>query len=157
MFIEDAKTPLKHLFLYQLICSGYCRSCRLHSYFFTWYLWWFFSGGYVTLLTAAYVMLFRMSFVEVIATTKVINVFSSFVATLIFIQQKIVDYQLGIILGISMFIGGIIGGGITLKLSNVWLQRIYLTVVAILAFMTLRKAIYHSLQRSINFLGNGFL
>nr|WP_199332397.1 TSUP family transporter [Fischerella sp. FACHB-380] len=62
----------------------------------------FFSGGYVTLLTAAYVMLFRMSFVEAIATTKVINVFSSFVATLIFIQQGIVDYHLGIILGISI-------------------------------------------------------
>ncbi|MCP6762110.1 MAG: sulfite exporter TauE/SafE family protein [Fischerella sp. CENA71] len=104
----------------------------------------FFSGGYVTLLTAAYVMLFRMTFVEAIATTKVINVFSSFVATLIFIQQGIVDYHLGIILGISMFIGGIIGGGIALKLSNVWLQRIYLTVVAILAFMTLRKSQEHN-------------
>lgn len=100
----------------------------------------FFSGGYVTLLTAAYVMLFRMTFVEAIATTKVINVFSSFVATLIFMQQGIVDYHLGIILGITMFIGGIIGGGITLKLSNVWLQRIYLTVVAILALITLRKS-----------------
>lgn len=28
----------------------------------------------------------------------------------------------------------------TLKLSNVWLQRIYLTVVAILAIVTLRKS-----------------
>ncbi len=98
----------------------------------------------MTLLTAAYVMLFRMPFVEAIATTKVINVFSSFVATLVFIKQGIVDYNLGIILGISMFIGGIIGGGITLKLSNVWLQRIYLTVVAILAFMTLRKSQGHN-------------
>jgi hypothetical protein len=28
----------------------------------------------------------------------------------------------------------------TLSLSNAWLQRIYLTVVAILAFITLRKS-----------------
>ncbi|GAA6623944.1 CmcJ/NvfI family oxidoreductase [Scytonema sp. NUACC26] len=34
----------------------------------------FFSGGYVTLLTAVYVMLFRMTFVEAIATTKLINI-----------------------------------------------------------------------------------
>jgi uncharacterized protein len=100
----------------------------------------FFSGGYVTLLTAAYVMLFRMSFVEAIATTKFINIFSSLIATMIFLKQGLVDYNLGIILGMTMFMGGIIGGRLTLKLSNVWLQRIYLTVVAILAFITLRKS-----------------
>ncbi|GAA6618756.1 sulfite exporter TauE/SafE family protein [Scytonema sp. NUACC26] len=100
----------------------------------------FFSGGYVTLLIAIYVMLFRMTFVEAIATTKLINIFSSFIATLIFINQGLIDYQLGIILGAVMFIGGVIGGRMTLKLSNIWLQRIYLTVVTILAFITLRKS-----------------
>lgn len=108
----------------------------------------FFSGGYVTLLTAAYVMLFRMTFVEAIATTKLINVFSSFIATLIFIKQGIVDYQLGMMLGFAMFIGGIIGGRLTLKLSNIWLQRIYLTVVAILACITLRKSQQHNYSSS---------
>jgi hypothetical protein len=101
----------------------------------------FFSGGYVTLLTAAYVMLFRMTFVQAIATTKLINIFSSLVATLIFGVQGIVDYKLGVILGIAMFIGGVIGGRIALKLSNIWLQRIYLTVVTILAFVTLHKSV----------------
>lgn len=100
----------------------------------------FFSGGYVTLLTAAYVMLFRMTFVQAIATTKLINIFSSLVATLIFMMQGIVDYKLGVILGLTMFMGGIIGGRITLSLSSIWLQRIYLTVVSILAFVTLRKS-----------------
>ena len=100
----------------------------------------FFSGGYVTLLTAAYVMLFRMTFVQAIATTKLVNIFSSFVATLIFMMQGIVDYKLGVILGLTMFMGGIIGGHITLSLSSIWLQRIYLTVVSILAFVTLRKS-----------------
>ena len=101
----------------------------------------FFSGGYVTLLTAAYVMLFRMTFVQAIATTKLINIFSSFVATLIFMMQGIVDYELGVILGITMFIGGIIGGRITLSLSSICLQRIYLTVVSILTIVTLRKSL----------------
>ncbi len=100
----------------------------------------FFSGGYVTLLTAVYVMLFRMTFIQAIATTKVINIFSSLVATLIFIVHGIVDYKLGFILGITMFIGGIIGSHIALKLSNIWLQRIYLTAVVTLALITLRKA-----------------
>jgi uncharacterized membrane protein YfcA len=101
----------------------------------------FFSGGYVTLLTAAYVMLFRMTFVQAIATTKLINIFSSLVATIIFMIQGIIDYKLGMILGLTMFVGGIIGGRITLSLSTVWLQRIYLTVVSILTIVTLRKSL----------------
>jgi hypothetical protein len=100
----------------------------------------FFSGGYVTLLTAAYVMLFRMTFIQAIATTKLINIFSSLIATLIFASQRIVDYKLGLVLGLAMFVGGLIGGQLSLRLSNVWLQRIYLTVVAILVVITLRRS-----------------
>ncbi|MBD2534418.1 hypothetical protein H6G97_34910 [Nostoc flagelliforme FACHB-838] len=40
-----------------------------------------------------------------------------------------------------MFIGGIIGGRITLSLSSIWLQRIYLTVLTILTIVTLRKSL----------------
>ena len=36
-----------------------------------------FSGGYVTMLTAAFVLLFGMALLQAVATTKVINVFSS--------------------------------------------------------------------------------
>lgn len=99
----------------------------------------FFSGGYVTLLTAAYIILFRMTFIQAIATTKLINIFSSLISTLIFVTNEIVDYQLGLILGLTMFIGGIIGSRISLKLSNIWLKHIYLTVVSILAFVTFYK------------------
>ncbi|MEH2280160.1 MAG: sulfite exporter TauE/SafE family protein [Nostoc sp.] len=97
----------------------------------------FFSGGYVTMLTAAYVSLFRMTFVQAIANTKFINIFSSLIATIIFFTQGIVDYQLGIILSITMFIGGVVGSRVALKLSNIWLRRIFLTTVIALALKTL--------------------
>ncbi|MDZ8066346.1 MAG: sulfite exporter TauE/SafE family protein [Nostoc sp. DedQUE08] len=97
----------------------------------------FFSGGYVTMLTAAYVSLFRMTFVQAIANTKFINIFSSLIATIIFFTQGIVDYQLGIILSITMFIGGVVGSRVALRLSNLWLRRIFLTTVISLALKTL--------------------
>ncbi|MBN3898157.1 MAG: sulfite exporter TauE/SafE family protein [Nostoc sp. NOS(2021)] len=97
----------------------------------------FFSGGYVTMLTAAYVNLFRMTFVQAVANTKFINIFSSLIATIIFFTQGIVDYKLGIILSITMFIGGIVGARVALKLSNIWLRRIFLTTVIALALKTL--------------------
>jgi uncharacterized membrane protein YfcA len=93
----------------------------------------FFSGGYVTLLTAAYVWLFRLTFIEAIATTKLINVFSSLVATVIFAQQGIINYRLGILLGTIMFVGGIVGSLFALKLDNRWLRRIFLITVDLLA------------------------
>jgi uncharacterized protein len=97
----------------------------------------FFSGGYVTLLTAAYVLCFRMTFIQAIATTKLINVFSSLVATVVFVRNGLVDYRLGVILGITMFAGAMLGGRLALRLDNRWLRRIFLVTVIALALKTL--------------------
>ena len=93
----------------------------------------FFSGGYVTMLTAVFVLLFGMTFLQAVATTKVINVFSSGVATLVFVWRGVVDLKLGIVLGAFMFIGALLGGRIALFLSTVWLRRIFIAAVLGLA------------------------
>ena len=97
----------------------------------------FFSGGYVTLLTAAYVALFGMTFIRAVATTKVINIVSSLVATIVFALLGLIDYRLGILLGVTMFLGGIIGGYAALRMQNVWLRRVFLLTVIVLALKTL--------------------
>ncbi len=93
----------------------------------------FFSGGYVTLLTAAFVVLLGMNFLQAVANTKLMNVFSSGIATLIFLWRGIVDVRLGVILGIAMFIGALLGGRIAMRLSVVWLRRIFVAAVFALA------------------------
>lgn len=93
----------------------------------------FFSGGYVTMLTAAFVLLFGLTFLGAVATTKVINVFSSLVATAIFAWRGIVDYKLGLMLGVTMFVGAVVGGQIAMRLSAVWLRRVFLIAVVGLA------------------------
>jgi uncharacterized membrane protein YfcA len=97
----------------------------------------FFSGGYVTMLTAAFVVLFGMTFLQAVATTKVVNVFSSGVATLVFLWRGVVDVKLGVILGIAMFLGALLGGQITLRLGNIWLRRIFTAAVVGLALKML--------------------
>ena len=82
----------------------------------------FFSGGYVTLLTAADVALFGMTFVEAIGVTKLTNVFSSLVATLVFMWRGLIDYRLGLLLGAAMFVGALAGGRPATRLSNLWLS-----------------------------------
>jgi len=97
----------------------------------------FFSGGYVTMLTAVFVLLFGLTFLRSVATTKVVNVFSSAIATLILAWHGFVDYKLGVILGVTMFLGAVIGGHLAMRLNPIWLRRIFLLAVVGLALKML--------------------
>jgi uncharacterized membrane protein YfcA len=97
----------------------------------------FFSGGYVTLLTAAFLTAFRMPFLRAVATTKVINVASSLVATLIFALKGAVDWRLGLILSAVMYAGATLGARWTLRLDERWIRRLFVTTVLLLALKTL--------------------
>jgi uncharacterized protein len=92
-----------------------------------------FSGGYVTMLTAIYVGMFGMTFTQAVANTKVINVFSSLIASAIFAWQGLIDYKIGAILAVTMFIAAYIGAKTVTKLNDVWLKRIFLATVVLLA------------------------
>lgn len=96
-----------------------------------------FSGGYVTLLTAVCVGIAGMSYGGAVASTKLINVFSSGVATIVFMWQGLVDYRLGFILGITMFLGAYVGAHYATKLNDQWLRRIFLITVLLLAAKTI--------------------
>jgi hypothetical protein len=95
-----------------------------------------YSGGYVTVLTATFVAFFGMTFGESVASTKLINVFSSLIATIIFMWQGLVDYKLGIILAVTMFVAAYAGAKIVTRLNDLWLKRIFLATVLILAIKT---------------------
>jgi len=96
-----------------------------------------YSGGYVTILTSVFVAFLGMTFSEAIAGTKFINVFSSLIATIIFMWQGLVDYKLGLILAVVMFIGAYIGAHTVTKLNDIWLKRIFLFTVLLLAIKTI--------------------
>ena len=96
-----------------------------------------FSGGYVTVLTAICIGIYGMRYSEAVASTKLVNVFSSGVATIVFMYQGLIDYKLGLILGVTMFVGAYIGAHYASRLNDVWLRRIFLTTVLLLAIKTI--------------------
>lgn len=96
-----------------------------------------YSGGYVTLLTATCVSFLGMTFTEAVASTKLINVFSSLVASIIFMRQGLVDYKIGAILAVTMFVAAYVGAKTVTKLNDFWLRRIFLATVVILAVKTI--------------------
>jgi uncharacterized membrane protein YfcA len=96
-----------------------------------------FSGGYVTLLTAALVGISGMRYGEAVGSTKLINVFSSSIATGIFMWQGLVEYKLGLMLGAAMFAGAFVGAHYAARMNDVMLRRIFLLTVFVLAIKTL--------------------
>ena len=96
-----------------------------------------FSGGYVTVLTAVCVGMYGMQYGEAVGATKLINVVSSGVATIAFMWQGLVDYKLGLILGLTMFVGAYVGAHYAAKLDDIWLRRVFLTAVFLLAIWTI--------------------
>jgi uncharacterized membrane protein YfcA len=80
---------------------------------------------------------FGMTFSEAVGSTKVINIFSSLVATAIFMWQGLVDYTLGIILSVAMFVGAFAGAHYAIRMNDVWLRRIFIAAVILLAIKTL--------------------
>jgi uncharacterized protein len=97
----------------------------------------FFSGGYVALLTAAFVACFGLTYLEAIATTKALNLFSSLVATVVFAARGLIDWNLGLILGAVSFVGAGIGAALARNMSNRLLRRFFLVAVLALAAKTL--------------------
>ena len=95
-----------------------------------------YSGGYVTVLTATSVAFCAMTYSEAIAATKVVNVFSSGVATIVFMYQGLVDYRLGLVLGLTMFVAAYIGAHFASRMNEIWLKRIFLGAVILLAIKT---------------------
>ncbi|MDQ3800895.1 MAG: sulfite exporter TauE/SafE family protein [Acidobacteriota bacterium] len=96
-----------------------------------------YSGGYVTMLTACFVAFFGMTFTEAVANTKLINVFSSAAASAVFAYQGLIDYKIGIILAVTMFVAAYVGAKTVTKLNDVWLKRIFISTVLILAAKTI--------------------
>lgn len=96
-----------------------------------------YSGGYVTILTAVFVAFLGMSYTESVGSTKLVNVFSSSIATLVFIWQGLVDYTIGAVLAVTMFVGAYIGAHYASKMNEAWLRRIFLSTVVLLAIKTL--------------------
>ena len=73
------------------------------------------------MLTASCVAFFEMTFIEAVAVTKVLNVFSSLVATAVFAARGLIDWRL--VLGLASFAGVVLGAALARNLSEAQLRR----------------------------------
>jgi len=93
----------------------------------------FFSGGYVTILTYVLILFFNLSFLQSAFDTKVINLFSSGIACVIFYLNNLIDFKLGFIFAIFISLGALLGVKFAIKNGNKWVRIVYIIAIIILA------------------------
>ena len=107
------------------------------AYFFLMIYYGFFGTGAGPFSTFVYLYLFGFTIIESHATGIIPWLFLSVTSLFIFIKNGVIDYQIGLVLFISMFIGGYLGAHTALKIGNLWLKRLFLLVVVISAIKLL--------------------
>ncbi len=99
----------------------------------------FLSAGYVTMLTLAYINIFRLSLLDAVGITKFINLVSSLVAVVVFAKAGLIDYGMSIPLAISMSLGAWVGASLAIRKGHRLIRNMFIIVMIILALRLLHS------------------
>ena len=97
----------------------------------------FFSGGYVAFLTATFVAFFGDELHRGSGHDQGTQPVFVFGCNIVFAVRGLIDWRLGLILGLSSFVGAAAGAMLAQHMSNVLLRRIFLVAVTALAVRTM--------------------
>jgi len=100
-------------------------------YFFVQIFASFFGGGTGILIAYTLMFFFGLTILEATATKIIPWFFLSLVSLIIFAQNGIINYKLGIILFAGMTVGGYLGAHIAIKKGDAWIKRIFYLLVLI--------------------------
>jgi uncharacterized membrane protein YfcA len=93
----------------------------------------FYGAGAGTLLTYVLILFFGQTFLEGAATRKIAQFISTAMAIVIFAIGGVIHYPLGIALFIGNLIGSYIGAHYSDKIGNIWIKRLFIAIVLIMA------------------------
>ncbi|MDP8257960.1 MAG: sulfite exporter TauE/SafE family protein [Candidatus Aadella gelida] len=92
----------------------------------------FFSGGYMMLLSYVLILGLGLNFLQTAGMTKILNLFSSLVACLVFFANDLIDFRIAVPLGTAIFLGGLSGSKLAIRKGNVWVRKVFIIVAGIL-------------------------
>ena len=97
----------------------------------------FFGGGWSTLFSYVLILVFGQTFLESAGTRKIVGLLASSVALLVFVLDKRVNFLYGLVLFSAMVLGSYLGASYALKKGDVWVKRLFIVVVFLLAIKLL--------------------
>ena len=105
-----------------------------------------YSGGYATVLTLACAFFFGLKLLEAIAVAKIVNLAGSLAATLLFVAQGRVRWDVGVPMSATALVGGRLGAHLAMRWGPQMVRR--LLFVAVASFGA--KATYDAARRWTN-------
>ena len=93
----------------------------------------FFGQGTGPLIFYALTFFLGFTMLEVLETNTIPWFVLSISSVIIFAMNGIINYEMGIILLITMAIGGYIGAHVAIKKGDVWVKRLFVVFIAVLA------------------------
>jgi uncharacterized membrane protein YfcA len=84
------------------------------------------SGTFVSYIL---IFLFGQTFLESAGTRKVATVFSSVMATMVFVVHGVVNYPMGVTLFLGSSLGSYLGANYSDRIGDVWVRRLFIGVV----------------------------
>ena len=91
------------------------------------------GGGGATIIIFLLILIYGLNFHDAVANQKAVTLPVSVIATLVFIYKGLIDYKIGIPLFIINILGGWVGAGLILKFKALWLKRILVPIVILVA------------------------
>jgi uncharacterized membrane protein YfcA len=92
-----------------------------------------FSGGYTTLLTFTCVVALGMPLMQTVGTTKLVNLVSCAVASVVFALAGLVDYRVAVPASLASFVGGWAGAQLALDRGEKFVRGLFLVTVLAMA------------------------
>ncbi len=103
----------------------------------------FFTGGYATFLTYLMVFMLGFSFLQGVAATRLLSIFSAGASSIIFARAGVIVYTLSGALALAYFAGATLGAQIAVRKGSRWLRTLFLIAVILLALRILiDEAVY---------------
>lgn len=97
----------------------------------------FYGAGAATFLSYILIFVFGQTFLESAATLKIASILMTLTAAITFAAHGAVHYPLAVSLFSGSFIGSTVGAYYSDRIGNVWIKRIFIGVVLIMAIKLL--------------------
>lgn len=92
-----------------------------------------FSGGYTTLLTFTCVAALGMPLMQTVGTTKLVNLASCAIASVVFAASGLVDYRVAVPASVASFLGGWAGAHLAIKRGERFVRVVFFVTVLAMA------------------------
>jgi hypothetical protein len=85
----------------------------------------YFGGGYAALLTYLLVFVLRLTFLQAVASTRMLSVFMAASASALLGMKGVIDFSMAIPLAVGYIVGGRIGARIAVRKGNRWVKTLF--------------------------------